>query len=604
MNDKAVQIGDPRAHMTARRPFSLRSWQYHGNGAKDYLAGAIDRTIAEALRYKITHLEFGINMLRNSSVYTALPAPPCCNWVLSGLGFADFPKLARHDVLHLGDASVTRAQREEDFIYTRDLFAKVKAAGLGVMVWHHVRRDLPDELASEYPQSATGDPGFLQEWEEATLTEFFQLLPEVDMLVVTSMTETPGVHDMPDDSDPVDRLEAVFRAIDRACRGAGKSLAIRDWGTVGQSNIKGGHLFHEALARLPEDICIHIKNVVCDFVTNAEVPHPNLNAYPNRPLIVEFDVYGEYYGRADIPYVDPQHFCGRLDGIYHLAPYGVAARISYECDRRGLRYQTIFDSPNEANAVAYARWSADAAKDAPIADWLDMTVPIQRWQTYYWEWIAGRFGTPAAPLLARVFDRTPQIIHGIFGGLWTGYWHPFNVLEHTTLPWPPTQLDHHGSVPWKAPGVPFDTNGSLGDNDFSHVIGWLTPGTPVEHVGWCRLVSHKTEALRLASVCAEEIAAEGPAVLNEADMADLDLLFKQLVMVCRGDVLTGQIYLAARGPAEARASLNTPPLETLAATADDVADEAIAAFGDDFFGEFPLRVQTWATWARSVQKER
>ena len=586
MHDNGTRVGNGRARARAALPFSLRAWQFHGNGAKEYVTQAIDRTIAEAQRYKITHLEFGINLLRHSSVYTGLPVQPCGNWVLCGLGFRDFPRLARHDVLRHGPASITRAEREADLAYTRDLFRRVKAAGLGVMAWHHLRRDLPDELAQEYPSSARGEPAFLQEWEEATLTEFFELLPEVDMLVVTSMTETPGVHDMPDPSNPVDRLEAVFRAIDRACRRSGKALAIRDWGAVGQSQITGGHIFHEALARLPEDICIHIKNVVCDFVTNAEVPHPNLGSYPNRPLIVEFDVYGEYFGRADIPYVDPQHFCGRLDGIYPLQPYGVAARISYESDRSGRRYPTVFDSPNAANAVVFARWSADAAETRNAAQRLDMTVPARRWQTYYWEWLSQRYGMRAAPLLARVFERTPQIVHGIFGGLWTGYWHPFNVLDHTTLPWPPTPLEHHGSTAWR-------------DNDFRLVTGWLVPGTPVAYVGWCQLVSHKREALHLASLCAEEIADEGPAVLGDRDMADLDLLFRQLVMVCRGDLLTGQILLAKQGPPEARAYMDVPDLETLAGQADEVAEEAGTAFGEDFFGGFPLRMRTWATWARS-----
>lgn len=569
-----------------KKPFSLRSWQFHGNGAKEYLAQAIDRSIAEAKRYKITHLEFGINLLRNSSVYTTKPVQPCGNWVLCGLSFKHFPKLARHDVLHSGSASITRAERESDLEYTRGLFRKVKDAGLGVIVWHHVRRDLPDELAMEYPTSASGDPGFLQEWEEATLTEFFELLPETDMLVVTSMTETPGVHDMPDNSDPVDRLESVFRAVDRACLSSDKILAIRDWGAVGQSGIGCGHIFHQALARLPEHICIHIKNVVCDFVTNAEVSHPNLGAYPNRPLIIEFDVYGEYFGRTDIPYVDPQHFCGRLDGIYSLKPYGVTARISYEWDRKGLRYPTIFDSPNAANAVVFARWSADASENYSVAEWLDLTIPAKRWQTYYWQWLSERYGLRAAPLLARIFERTPQIIHGIFGGLWTGYWHPFDVLDHTTLPWPPIPLEYKKTLTWP-------------HNDFNQITGWLTSGTPIEHVGWCQLVSHKREGLHLASLCANEIALEGPALLTEDNMADLDLLFRQLVLICKGDLITGQILLAKQGPLDARNFMEIPALNILAEKANDIAKEAIATYGKEFFGRFPLRMQMWAQWAQS-----
>ncbi len=578
--------------------FGLRAWQFLMNGGTGYLSDATDRAIAEAARYEITHLEFANNALRNSGVYTSAPVPPCGNWVLCGLSFRDFPRLARHDVLHAGAGAITRAEMEADLAYTRDLFGRVKAAGLKVMAWHHLRRDLPDELAQEYPAAASGDTAFLQEWEEATLTEFFELVPEVDMLVVTSMTETPGVLDLPGRSALVARLAGVFSAMERACRRAGKALAIRDWGAVGQ-NRAVGPVFQEAIERLPEEVFIHIKNVVLDFVTNAEVPHPNLTAYPNRPLIVEFDVYGEYFGRADIPYVDPQHFCGRLDGLYYLQPYGVTARIAYECERTGRRYPSIFDSPNAANAVVYSRWASDAAKGRPLAEWLDYLASSHRWQTYYWEWLADRYGQAAGPLLARVFERTPQIVHGIFGGLWTGYWHPFNVLEHTTLPWPPTRLEHHGSAAWVPPPDTGEEQAEIGDNDFAWVVGWLPPGTPVETIGWSQLVSHKKEGLRLASLCSEEITREGAAVLSEADFAELDGLFKQLVMVCEGDVLTGKILAEAWGPQGVKAGGDPAVLETLATRAEEVAVEARESFGADFFGELSLRMQTWAAWARS-----
>ena len=80
----------------------------------------------------ITHLEFGDNALCNSSVYTSQPVAPCRNWVLCGLSFRDFPRLARHDVFHQGVASISRTELESDFVYMRDLFRKVKASGLGV----------------------------------------------------------------------------------------------------------------------------------------------------------------------------------------------------------------------------------------------------------------------------------------------------------------------------------------------------------------------------------------------------------------------------------------------------------------------------------------
>ena len=579
------------------RPFGLRGWQFHVNHDRAYLAQAAERSIREAPALDVTHLEFPNMAMQLPNAYTSTPMPPCANWVLCGQTFRDFPKLARHEDLHSRGAVSTPEDRSRNLAYMKDLFGKVKDSGLGVMAWHHVRRDLPDELAQEYPESASGDSSFLQDWEEATLTEFFEVAPEVDMLVATSLTETPGVLEMPDRTHQVARLAGVFAAMERACRRAGKTLVIRDWGAVGQNQWQEA-IFKEAMERLPEDVWIHIKNVVLDFVTNAEIPHPNLYAYPNRPMIVEFDVYGEYYGRADIPYVDPRHFCERLDALYALQPGGVTARISYESGREWRRYRTIFDSPNAANAVVWSRWASDAAKNRPIGEWLDFLAPSRRWQTYTWQWLADRYGTDAGPLLARVFERTPQIVHGIFAPPWCGYWHPFSVMEHTTLPWPPTRLQDHGSVPWNPPPDILEVTGGLGDNDFSRVVGWMPPGTAIETIGWCQLVSRKEEGLRLARLCSEEVSAEGRGVLSSDDFEDLELLFRQLVAVCEADVLTGRILAAARGPGTDSTLLADLSLSSLSVEAERIAGEIRGNFGPEFFGELALRVEAWGRWAR------
>ena len=582
------------------KPFALRAWQIQVFDDPDYVLQATDRAIAEAHRYGITHIEFANLAFHMPDVYIDEPSQPCRNWVLCGLTFRDFAKLARHDVLHNGPASITRSQRQADYDYTRDLFGRVKSAGLGVIAWHHVRRDLPDELGQEYPQAASGDLDFLRQWEQATLSEFFEVLPEVDMLAVTSMTETPGVADQNDRSRYARQLAGVFEGMHQACRHAGKTLIIRDWGSVGDSVSDGPRIFHEALDSLPKDVCIHIKNVLLDFVTNAEVPNPNAHNYPDRPLIVEFDVYGEYFGRGDIPYVDPQNFCQRLDALYPLNPYGVTARIAYEVGRKARRYASIFDSPNAANAVAFSRWAQDAARNELIDQWFDFLGPSRRWQTYFWQWLAERYGEAAGPLLAGVFERTPRIVHGILAPLWSGYWHSYNVLEHTTLPWPPTHLEHHGSAKWKPRREPSQPATAIRDNDLTWVMGWLTPDTPVSTIGWSQLVARKCEALRLAQQCADEIAGQGASVLSAEGFADLDLLFRQLVMICEGDVRTGKIFAAVKGPEAKETAGWETNLKTLADESEQIARDAHSEFGEYFFGEFPLRMEVWAGWARSV----
>ena len=142
------------------RPFSLRGWQFHVNHDRSYLAQAAERSIKEAPGFDVTHLEFPNMAMQLPNAYTSSPVPPCANWVLCGQTFRDFPKLARHDDLHSRGAVSTPEDRSRNLTYMKDLFGKVKASGLGVMAWHHVRRDLPDELAEEYPESATGIRAF------------------------------------------------------------------------------------------------------------------------------------------------------------------------------------------------------------------------------------------------------------------------------------------------------------------------------------------------------------------------------------------------------------------------------------------------------------
>lgn len=125
----------------------------------------------------------------------------------------------------------------------------------------------------------------------------------------------------------------------------------------------------------------------------------------------------------------------------------------------------------------------------------------------------------------------------------------------------------------------------------------MPPGTAIETIGWCQLVSRKEEGLRLARLCSEEVSVEGRAVLSPEDYEDLELLFRQLVAVCRADVLTGKILAAFRGPRKDSTILADLSLSSLSVEAERIAAEIRRDFGAEFFGELALRVETWGRWA-------
>ena len=94
------------------------------------------------------------------------------------------------------------------------------------------------------------------------------------------------------------------------------------------------------------------------------------------------------------------------------------------------------------------------------------------------------------------------------------------------------------------------------------------------------------------------MSVEGRGVLSRDDYADLDLLFRQLVAVCRADVLTGKILAASRGPRKDSTVLADLSLSSLSREAERMAGEIRRDFGAEFFGELALRVEAWGRWAK------
>lgn len=307
-----------------------------------------ERHFHRALREAAAH---GINRLELLDYY--IP------WVNYGITYRAFPKLTTCDTLYTGDGHVPKRAswskvKDLDYPqaapYIKDTFRKVKDAGLALNVWYHTGRDVPPELFRLYPEYASVDSGFLYEFEKQCLAEFFELYPEVDGLVVTSIHETASILEQEGATQRRDRLAGLYQAIHDTCRKAGKDFILRDF-IVKQSDFED---FQNVLDKLPDDVIVMTKEILADWCFTHQELNPLLVKYRDRRLVIEFDLYGEYQGRSELPYPDPDYF---YKALRQMLPYGIegaVGRLVHEFDR-DTEFPTIFDSCNAINVDAFSR---------------------------------------------------------------------------------------------------------------------------------------------------------------------------------------------------------------------------------------------------------
>jgi hypothetical protein len=157
-------------------------------------------------------------------------------------------------------------------------------------------------------------------------------------------------------------------------------------------------------------------------------PNPYYARYLGRKLIVEFDLYGEFWGRMDVPHCCPEYLYNMIRTMKAFGALGAVGRVVHD-DRRPESFPTIFQSPNEINCYAFARYLS-----RPIP-WIDDTgvwdIDVDAFDESVWtDWVSKRYGNKAAIPLIRALKRTRQIVPLIFdvGGRW--------FQNHSGLPAP------------------------------------------------------------------------------------------------------------------------------------------------------------------------
>ena len=468
------------------------------------------------------------------------------------------PKLAGQKSLTYRGEVCSHGQKSQDYEKLRDLSRKIKNKGLKLNSWYHVLRDAPAELFSLYPEARDLDSGFFWAYLADLLREFFERVPEVDRLVLTSLHETPSVLHSAAPEKKDERLLKLYKTIYEVCSQAGKELVIRDFIVRYEDFL----LFWDILAKLPNDVYVMTKDVLADWIHIGMPLNPFIQRYAGRKLIVEFDLYGEYWGRLDMPACYPEYLHRQIRMIKAHGALGAVGRVVHD-DRRSHTFETVFDSPNDINCFAFGQFLSRPLPWLGAGMFTDPREVAGRWgwdldafdKNVCLEWGRRRYGPEAAIPVMRALSRTAQTVSLTteIGGR--------GFQEHSYVP-----------------GVRFVS------------FLWEPFIKQVQSLGMDFLRDEKVQAHRTIELCLEEIHS-ARKMLAAKDYDQLVTLFQGELLIIRAyqAVLEGyyQIYSA-----QGRSSPRTR--NRASSEMRSLAREITVRRGLEFFGRLPDTLREFA----------
>lgn len=236
---------------------------------------------------------------------------------------------------------------------------KAEQYGIKIFVWHH-ELDLPAEFTKIFP-------GVLNEYEDVEVShpliydflenkidDFFFYYPKVSGIVLTlHETKVPLLKLKKQKLGKVERVKYITNVIHEACRKRGKELIVRPFASIEEDYEMMTKAYEEISTDLP------IMDKWTQFDWSLTLPHNRFfSKIKNNPLLIETDIFGEYFGKGRLPLMLKKHLKEKFRYCDEFSPIGYVNRV----DRAG---ENPFGDINEVNVMI-----ADAyleGKDPDIA---------------------------------------------------------------------------------------------------------------------------------------------------------------------------------------------------------------------------------------------
>ncbi len=242
---------------------------------------------------------------------------------------------------------------------------KVAAHGIKSYYWHH-ELEVPANFDEVYPEihNADGDVEVthprIRDFLENKIEDFFYTYPNMSGIVLTlHETRIPLLKLKNQKLGKVERVKYVTEIVYNTCKRLGKELIVRPFASLASDY----NDLMSAYEQISHDL------IVCDkwtqFDWSLTLPSNEFfHKIKDNPLMVETDIFGEYFGKGLVPIMLKDHIIRKFAYCEDFNPRGYVNRI----DRGG---NIPFGTPNEVNleimdAVEDGR-DVDAAIDAFFA---------------------------------------------------------------------------------------------------------------------------------------------------------------------------------------------------------------------------------------------
>ncbi len=215
--------------------------------------------------------------------------------------------------------------------------------GIKTYVWHH-ELDLPDGLKDEFPEIVNeyGDievsHPIIKDFLENRIKDFFDTYPKMDGVVLTlHETKVPLLKLKNQKLGKVERVKFVTQTLYDACKKYGKELIVRPFASIAEDY----EMMTKAYEEISKDLVIMDKWTQFDW--SLCLPHNKFfSKIKSNPLLVETDIFGEYFGKGNLPIFLYNHIIDKYNYCQKFNPVGYCSRI----DRAGAHN---FGTVNEVN---------------------------------------------------------------------------------------------------------------------------------------------------------------------------------------------------------------------------------------------------------------
>lgn len=238
-------------------------------------------------------------------------------------------------------------EKDIDYIHycekvVNEVLDMVSAYGIKSYYWHH-ELEVPANFTEMYPEihNVDGDVEIthprLKDFLVNKLEDFFHTYPNMSGIVLTlHETRIPILKLKNQKLGKVERVKYVTEILYETCTRLGKELIVRPFASIAQD--------YDDLMNAYEQISSELK--VCDkwskYDWSLTRPHNPFLARIKNPLVVETDIFGEYFGKGFLPLMLKNHI---IEKVKYCNSFGIEGYVS-RIDRGGY---IPFGTPNEVN---------------------------------------------------------------------------------------------------------------------------------------------------------------------------------------------------------------------------------------------------------------